>query len=45
MRSKQLIAPLSKALESIRTFQAIEVADAPAPVREVDVMLGPAVSQ
>jgi hypothetical protein len=45
MGSKQLVAALPKPLQRIGPFQAVEVADAAAPVREVDVVLGPAVSQ
>ncbi|HVS05706.1 MAG TPA: hypothetical protein VHK65_06015 [Candidatus Dormibacteraeota bacterium] len=45
MHTKQLIATLPKSLQRIRSFQAVKVADTPAPVREVDVVLGPAVSQ
>jgi hypothetical protein len=45
MRSKQLVAALPKPLQRIGPFQAVEVADAAAPVREIDVVLGPAVSQ
>jgi len=45
VRSKQLIAALAKALERIGPFQAVEVADAAAPIREVDVVLGAALSQ
>ncbi len=45
MRSKQLIATLSKPLERIRSVQPVEVADAAAPIGEVDVVLGSALSQ
>jgi hypothetical protein len=45
MGSKQMVAALPKPLERIGPFQAVEVADAAAPIREVDVVLGPALSQ
>jgi hypothetical protein len=43
--SKELIATLPKPLQRIRPFQTVKVADTPAPIGEVDVVLGPAVSQ
>src|SRR5438105_12504937 len=45
MRSQQLIPPLPKPLERIRPLEAVEVADAAAPIRQVDVVLRPGVSQ
>ena len=45
VRSKQVVATLPKPLECVRSFQPVEIADAPAPIREVDVVLGAAVSQ
>jgi hypothetical protein len=45
MRSKQMVAALPKPLERIGPSQAVEVSDAAAPIREVEVVLGPAVSQ
>jgi hypothetical protein len=43
--SEQIIAALPKPVQRIRSLEPVEVADAPAPIREVDVVLGPAVSQ
>jgi hypothetical protein len=43
--SKQPIATLTKPLQRIRPFQTVQVADAAAPIREVDVVLGSAISQ
>jgi hypothetical protein len=45
VRTEQLIATLPKPLQRIRPLEPIEIADTPAPIREVDVVLGPAVSQ
>jgi hypothetical protein len=45
MSAKQLVATLSKCFERVRASQTVEVADAAAPIREVDVVLGPAISQ
>ena len=45
MRSKQLILALPKSFQRIRPFEPVEIADAAAPISEVDVMLGSAVSQ
>jgi hypothetical protein len=43
--SKQVIAALAKPLEGIRSFESVQIADTAAPVREVDVVLGSALSQ
>jgi hypothetical protein len=40
MRSKERIATLSKSDQGIRPGQSIEVADAPAPISQVEIMLG-----
>jgi len=45
VRSKQLIATVAKPLERVGPFQAVKIADAAAPIGEVDVVLGSAVSQ
>jgi hypothetical protein len=45
MRSKQLILALPKPFERIGPLQAIQIANAAAPIGEVDVVLGSAVSQ
>lgn len=45
MRSKQLIATLPKAVKRITPVQAVKIADATAPIREVEVVLGSALSQ
>ena len=39
VRSKEMIAPLAKALERVSPGEPVEIADAAAPVSEVEVML------
>jgi hypothetical protein len=45
MHAKQIVAAAAKSLERIGAREAVEVANAPPPVGEVEVVLRPSFSQ
>jgi hypothetical protein len=45
MHAKQIVAAAAKSLEGIGAREAVDVANAPPPVGEVEVVLRPSLSQ